>query len=69
VEGFDEDGDEMNAQTYLMATTRLAYYEAMKTSAPVRDLIDKPIRQPRKRQKQLEREKPAILLQPGNQNA
>jgi len=59
----------MNAQMYLMVTTRLAYYETMKTTAPARDAADKPMRGPRRRQGRLEREQPAVLLQPGNQNA
>ena len=59
----------MNAQTYLMVTTRLAYYESMKATAPAREAKARPMRGPRRRQGRLEREQPAILLQPGNQNA
>jgi hypothetical protein len=60
----------MNAQTYLMVTTRLAYYEAMQKTAPARiDEKKKTSRGPRRRQGLLRREHPVILLRTGNQNA
>jgi hypothetical protein len=59
----------MNAQTYLMVTSRLAYYEEMQKTAPERIERTLQPKGPRRRQGLFRRERPVILLQPGNQNA
>jgi hypothetical protein len=56
------EGD-MNAQTYLNVTARLAYYDAMKNSAPVRVEPVPASSRPRKRQRLFrKRQQPVILL-------
>jgi hypothetical protein len=53
----------MNALTYLNVTARLAYYEAMKNSAPARVETVRSSAKSRKRQRLFrKREQPVILL-------
>jgi hypothetical protein len=66
---FGLEGD-MNALTYLNVTARLAYYDAMKSSAPARVETTGPSSKPRKRQRLFQkREQPVILLPAGNPHA
>jgi hypothetical protein len=59
----------MNAQTYLMVTTRLACYEAMQKAAPARREKGRTSRGPLGRQGLRRRERPVMLLRTGDQNA
>ena len=60
----------MNAQRYLNVTARLAYYEAMKGSAPARVETDRPVSPPRIRRRLFQkRQRPAMLLPEGSLHA
>jgi hypothetical protein len=60
----------MNAQTYLNVTARLAYYDAMKSSAPARVEPVRPPSGPRKRQRLFQKsQRPVILLPAENPHA
>jgi hypothetical protein len=60
----------MNAQTYLNVTARLAYYDAMKNSAPARIETVRPSSKPRKPQRLFQkRQQPVILLPAESPNA
>jgi len=52
----------MNAQTYLSVTARLAYYDAMKITAPRRVEKEKRARPPRKPLLRMPKRKDAVLL-------
>ena len=52
----------MNAQTYLNVTARLAYYDAMKITAPVRVEKVRRVRLPRKPLLRMPRRRSVILL-------
>jgi hypothetical protein len=60
----------MNAQTYLNVTARLAYYDAMKNSAPARIDTVRPSSRPRKRLRLFQKSRqPAILFPVENPHA
>jgi len=60
----------MNAETYLNVTARLAYYDAMKKSAPARVETDRPASPPRIRRRLFQkRQQNAILLPEGSLHA
>ncbi len=52
----------MNAQTYLNVTARLAYYDAMRISAPVREEKVKRVKLPRKPLLRVQRKRGVALL-------
>jgi hypothetical protein len=54
----------MDAQTYLNVTARLAYYDAMKNSAPARVETSSPPSKPRKRQRLFQKRQQAVVLLP-----
>ena len=60
----------MNAETYLNVTARLAYYDAMKSSAPARVETDRPASpSPIRRRLFQKRQQNAILLPEGSLHA
>ena len=60
----------MNAEAYLNVTARLAYYDAMKISAPARAESARPASSPRIRRRLFQkRQQPVILVPEGNLHA